>query len=251
VIVADERHDALTRINRDRYCPGPLSRAAGRCLWGESERAPRADRRFALSSSRTYRNRKPSPFTTAFAGPAAAAPAVPPGTSANFQPTIDSKPALGGRRVAAGPRVVLVRAALAALIATLMMIALAPLAPSPASASTVSQRLTALRWAEAQAGRSYCFGGTAGCFDCSGLVMEAYAHAGISLPRTTYGMLASPRLVWIPASQRQRGDLAFYGSGHVELVTRSGTFGAAAPGTQVGWHHPSAWWHPTMYFRVR
>ena len=251
MIVAVERHDALTRINRERYCLGPLSRAAGRCLWGGSERAPRADRRFALSSLRTYRNRKPSPFTTAFTDRAAAATAVPSGTTTNFQPTINSNPALGGRRVAAGPRAVLVRAALAALVAALMVLALAPLAPTPASASTVSQRLTALRWAEAQAGKWYCFGGTGPCFDCSGLVMKAYAHVGISLPRTTYGMLASPKLVRIPASQRQRGDLAFYGSGHVELVTRNGTFGAAAPGTQVGWHDPSAWWHPTMYFRVR
>jgi murein DD-endopeptidase len=147
--------------------------------------------------------------------------------------------------------VVLVRAALAALTAALMVLVLAPLAPSPASASTVSQRLTALRWAEHQAGKWYCFGGTGGCFDCSGLVMTAYRHAGISLPRTTYGMLASPKLRRIPASQRRRGDLAFYGSGHVELVTARGTFGAEAPGTRVGWHRPSAWWHPTMYFRVR
>jgi hypothetical protein len=34
-------------------------------------------------------------------------------------------------------------------------------------------------------------------------------------------------------------------------VTSTGTFGAAAPGTQVGWHIPSLWWSPTMYFRVR
>jgi cell wall-associated NlpC family hydrolase len=107
-------------------------------------------------------------------------------------------------------------------------------------------------WAERQAGKWYCYGGTGpGCFDCSGLVMEAYAHAGIALPRTTYGMLASPKLIRIPASARRRGDLAFYGSGHVELVTARGTFGAAAPGTRVYWHYPSVWWHPTMYFRVR
>lgn len=133
-----------------------------------------------------------------------------------------------------------------------MVLMLAPLAPSPASASTVPRRLTALRWAERQAGKWYCFGGTGpSCFDCSGLVMEAYAHAGVALPRTTYEMLASTQLVQIPASQRKRGDLAFYGSGHVELVTRTGTFGAAAPGTQVDWHRPSAFWYPTMYFRLK
>jgi len=203
----------------------------------------RADRRFALSSLfvRKLRNRKPSQLNPDTAGPAAAL-AVPSGT------TIMSPAGPLARR----PRLVraLMRGTLAVLSALLIAGVLAPLTPSPASASTASQRLAALRWAERQAGKWYCFGGTGGCFDCSGLVMEAYAHAGIGIPRTTYGMLASLKLHRIAASQRQRGDLAFYGSGHVELVTARGTFGAAAPGTRVGWHHPSVWWHPTMYFRV-
>jgi hypothetical protein len=138
-----------------------------------------------------------------------------------------------------------------ALAAGLVLLALAGPPLPKASASSPPLRLRALMWAEAQAGKWYCWGGTAGCFDCSGLVMEAYLHAGVALPRTTYGMLASPKLQWIPASQRQRGDLAFYGSGHVELVTRFGTFGALEQGTQIGWHTPSGWWRPTMYFRVR
>ena len=182
---------------------------------------------------RKLRNRKPSQWNPETAGPAATL-AVPSGTAIT-------------------PRLVraLVRVTLAALSALLIAGMLAPLAPSPASAAANPKRLIALRWAERQAGKWYCFGGTGGCFDCSGLVMSAYRHAGISIPRTTYGMLASPRLHRIAASQRQRGDLAFYGSGHVELVTARGTFGAASAGTRVGWHHPSAWWHPTMYFRVR
>ena len=188
---------------------------------------------------RKLRNRKPSQWNPETAGPAAAL-AVPSGIT-----TTSPAGPLARRSVRA-----LVRVTLAALSALLIAGVLAPLAPSAASASTRSQRLTALRWAERQAGKWYCFGGTGGCFDCSGLVMSAYRHAGISIPRTTYGMLASPKLHRIAASQRQRGDLAFYGSGHVELVTARGTFGAAAPGTRVGWHHPSAWWHPTMYFRV-
>jgi peptidoglycan DL-endopeptidase CwlO len=145
------------------------------------------------------------------------------------------------------------RAMLAVLAAVLITLVMAPVVgASPASAATAPRRLIALTWAKHQAGKWYCYGGTGpGCFDCSGLVMEAYAHAGIALPRTTYGMLASPHLVRIPASARRRGDLAFYGTGHVELVTYGGTFGAAAPGTRVSWHIPSVWWHPTMYFRVR
>lgn len=118
--------------------------------------------------------------------------------------------------------------------------------------SSLPQRMVALRWAERQAGKWYCYGGTGpSCFDCSGLVMQAYAHAGIRLPRTTTEMLSSSRLRRVPARDRQRGDLAFYGSGHVELVTGMGTFGAADSGTRVGWHHPNQWWHPTMYFKVR
>ena len=189
---------------------------------------------------RKLRNRKPSQWNPETAGPAAAL-AVPSGT------TIMSPAGPLARR--SRPVRALVRVTLAALSALLVAGVLVPLASSPASAAT-KPRLVALRWAESQAGKWYCFGGTGGCFDCSGLVMSAYRHAGISIPRTTYGMLASPRLHQIAASQRQRGDLAFYGSGHVELVTARGTFGAAAPGTQVGWHRPSGWWHPTMYFRV-
>jgi len=131
---------------------------------------------------------------------------------------------------------------------------LALLAPAPASAAAVAApplRLIALQWAEQQVGKWYCWGGTGpSCFDCSGLVETAYEHAGIQLPRTTTEMLASPRLREIPASQRRRGDLAFYGTGHVELVTVSGTFGALDTGTRIGWHQTSVWWHPTMYFRV-
>src|SRR5258708_1080011 len=126
-----------------------------------------------------------------------------------------------------------------------------PPPPAPASASTTPKRLIAWAWAEHQAGKWYCWGGTgASCFDCSGLVMTAYAHAGIFLPRTTTEMLGSRLLRRIPASQRRRGDLAFYGSGHVELVTFHGTFGALHPGTPIAWHRPSICWHPTMYFRV-
>lgn len=112
-------------------------------------------------------------------------------------------------------------------------------------------RLKALRWAEHQAGKWYCWGGTGpSCYDCSGLVFAAYEHAGVDLPRSTYDMLDSKDLREVPASERRPGDLAFYGTGHVELVTSGGTFGALDYGTQIGWHHPNAWWYPTMYFEV-
>jgi hypothetical protein len=209
--------------------------AAGRCLWAEASARCASDQRFALSSLRTIRNRKPSQFNR---------------TTSRLTPAIAGSAVVVAVRRLQG--VLLARAALAALAATLILLLLAPLAPVPASASTAPRRIVALRWAEHQAGKWYCYGGTGpSCFDCSGLVMRAYAHAGIRLPRTTYGMLGSWHLRRIKASYRRRGDLAFYGSGHVELVTRRGTFGALGAGTRVGWHHPSPWWHPTMYFRVR
>jgi cell wall-associated NlpC family hydrolase len=142
------------------------------------------------------------------------------------------------------------RGILAALAAAVLVVSLAAVVSSRAGASTTPKRLIALEWAEQQAGHWYCWGGNGPCFDCSGLVVAAYHHAGISLPRTTYGMLSSPLLRRIPASQRRRGDLAFYGTGHVELVTIHGTFGALHTGTRIGWHHPNPWWFPTMYFRV-
>jgi len=123
----------------------------------------------------------------------------------------------------------------------------------PASAATVTYwtRVAALHWAESQAGKPYIYGGTGPYgYDCSGLVYEAYLREGVAIPRTTYGMLGSWHLyrVYRPAG----GDLAFYGSGHVELVARAGyTFGALHTGTVLGYHRITSWWRPTMYFRIR
>jgi cell wall-associated NlpC family hydrolase len=202
--------------------------------------------------SRTIRNRKLTQINLTNAGPAAVN-AASSGTTTTVLTALNG-PSAAAPAAAARLRAAPVRVILAALAAVLITLALAPVVgASPASASVVPRRMIALTWAKHQAGKWYCYGGTGpGCFDCSGLVMRAYAHAGIALPRTTYGMLASPHLVRIPASARRRGDLAFYGPGHVELVTLGGrTFGAAAPGTRIWWHIPSVWWHPTMYFRVR
>ena len=115
----------------------------------------------------------------------------------------------------------------------------------------------ALAWERTQGGKPYCYGGTGPtCYDCSGLVMEAYRHAGIRLPRTTYEMLHSWHLV--PVSHPKRGDLAFYGSGHVELFIRGNwrygvTYGAHDGGTVVGRiHYSRRWgWAPTAFYRAR
>lgn len=115
-----------------------------------------------------------------------------------------------------------------------------------------TRRMRAYRWAASQRGKPYCWGGTSGCFDCSGLVMAAYRHVGLSFGRDTTEMLASSRLIRVGRRHAKKGDLAFYGTGHVELVAgRKYTLGALHEGTVVGWHLLSVWWHPTMYFRIR
>lgn len=114
------------------------------------------------------------------------------------------------------------------------------------------RRLRAYIWAAHQRGKPYCWGGTSGCFDCSGLVMAAYRHVGLYFGRTTTQMLRSSRIVRERRRWALKGDLAFYGTGHVELVAgRRYTLGALHSGTRIGWHRVSRWWHPTMYFRVR
>jgi len=114
-----------------------------------------------------------------------------------------------------------------------------------------SARLRAYAWAWTQRGRPYQWGGTGDPgYDCSGLVMMAYRHAGIWLPRTTYEMLASPLLVRVRIPHE--GDLAFYGSGHVELFRKWGwTFGAHDYGSPVGLIHYGWGWKPTAFYRVR
>src|ERR1039458_7862896 len=91
--------------------------------------------------------------------------------------------------------------------------------------------------------KPYCWGGTGpSCYDCSGLVQAAYHHAGISLPRTTYAMLASSRLHKESHSAAHRCDLAFFGTGHVELYDHSNvTFGALKTGTKIGYHFGNAY----------
>src|SRR5277367_1427249 len=123
--------------------------------------------------------------------------------------------------------------------------------PALAAAPAVPLGVRALTWARTQFGKPYEYGGTGPFgYDCSGLVQQAYRHVGVTLPRTTFQMLSSPllRRVAHPA----KGDLAFYGSGHVELYAHGDfTYGAHDTGTRIGWMQFNAWWHPTAYYQVR
>ena len=160
-------------------------------------------------------------------------------------------------------------AASAALVASLLVpAAAAAVATAPAARASVSVSAVtsgnggsragnaALNWAERHAtGCWYSYGGSS-CsqgYDCSGLVMEAFGHgAGIWLPHSTYAMLGNRHLHRIPLSQARRGDLMFYGAGHVEINTvwYHQTFGAHDWGERVGWATWGPWWHPTAAYRV-
>lgn len=86
-------------------------------------------------------------------------------------------------------------------------------------------------------------------FDCSGLVYWAANRHGITLPRTTYAMIGSYHLV--RTYHPRTGNLAFFGTGHVEFYDKPGwTYGAQQSGTRVGYHHYGGGWHPTSYWRV-
>ena len=122
-----------------------------------------------------------------------------------------------------------------------------------ASAATETIWARMLDWAERHAlGHWYGLGGTGpAVYDCSGLVYRSAHELGVNMPRTTYQMLSSPLLYRV--SRPQRGDLAFFGTEHVEFVAvlPHTTFGAHGRGTRVGWRSWNAGWHPTMYFRIR
>jgi LysM repeat protein len=85
-------------------------------------------------------------------------------------------------------------------------------APDPAPAPASSAQATAVRVALAQVGKPYAWGGAGpDSFDCSGLVMYAYAAAGISLPHYTVSQYDDTTR--ISESQLEPGDLVFYDTG--------------------------------------
>ena len=89
---------------------------------------------------------------------------------------------------------------------------------------TGSQADTAVAFVFKQLGCPYSYGSTGPCsvgFDCSGLVSKAWAAAGITIPRDTYGQWAA--LPHISESEIQPGDLLFYnGIGHVAMYVGGG-----------------------------
>lgn len=144
--------------------------------------------------------------------------------------------------------------------------------PTVATVAVVTQkaatpkRWTAMRKAKTQAGKWYRYGSAGpSTYDCSGLVMWAYNKVGLSLPHNTGAMLATngrsrgAHLVQISKANVGWGDLAFFGTGHVELFghwsnkarTKGVTFGAHKSRTRIGYRSfNAAYYGPTAYYRV-
>jgi cell wall-associated NlpC family hydrolase len=87
---------------------------------------------------------------------------------------------------------------------------------------TTTQADKAVAYAYAQIGKPYEWGATGpNSFDCSGLVMAAWASAGVDIPRDTYEQWAG--LPHIPVSEMVPGDLIIYdGEGHVGMYVGNG-----------------------------
>src|ERR1700722_5605869 len=101
---------------------------------------------------------------------------------------------------------------------------------------TGTQADTAVAFVFKQLGCAYVYGATVPCslgYDCSGLVMKAWAAAGISIPRDTYEQWAA--LPHIAESDIQPGDLLYYdGIGHVAMYVGNGMIiDAPSPGQPV------------------
>ena len=101
---------------------------------------------------------------------------------------------------------------------------------------TSTQAEKAVAFAYDQLGCPYVYGGTGPCtdgFDCSGLTMESWASAGVSIPRTSYEQWDS--LPHVSLSSVQPGDiLVFYGAGHVAIYVGNNKFiQAPQPGEDV------------------
>ena len=66
----------------------------------------------------------------------------------------------------------------------------------------------------------------------------------------SHTMLGSRLLVRVKVPKE--GDLAFYGTGHVELFRKWGyTYGAHDSGTVISLVHYNSFWKPTAYYRIR
>ncbi len=127
-------------------------------------------------------------------------------------------------------------------------------APSPPPSGNSGAATTAIAAALSQVGKGYVWGAAGpDAYDCSGIVLWAYAKAGVSLPHYSGAMFNMTTR--ISAAQLQPGDLVFYGSGgsdHVaiymggnQLVNAFNERSGVAVTALAGWWKP-----PSGYGRL-
>jgi cell wall-associated NlpC family hydrolase len=104
--------------------------------------------------------------------------------------------------------------------------------PAPVHASGNAGQV-ALQAAETQRGKPYAYGAAGpDSYDCSGLVMWAFARAGVSLPHSSQAQMGYG--THVSRSQLQPGDLVFfYGGEHVGIY--------AGGGQMIDANHTGGW----------
>lgn len=135
--------------------------------------------------------------------------------------------------------------------------------PPPYKGPTGTQADTAVKFVFAQIGCPYVFGGIGPChsgFDCSGLMMEAWQSAGISIPRVSYDQMGSLPPVSLHTSSGafttanlEPGDiLGFAGNSHVGMYVGGGKLvDAPVPGEFVEEVPLSGWYLQELDGAVR
>jgi peptidoglycan DL-endopeptidase CwlO len=105
----------------------------------------------------------------------------------------------------------------------------------PSGVDASGRAAIAIRYAMAQVGKAYVYGAAGpNAFDCSGLMMMAWAQAGISLPHSSSAQYGVGRHV--SSDELQPGDLVFYYSpiSHVAMYIGNGLIVEAAnPGAGI------------------
>ncbi len=130
--------------------------------------------------------------------------------------------------------------------------------PAPSTPSTPRTATTpvagsgaariAVQYALSKIGDPYVYGASGpSSFDCSGLVMAAWAAAGVSIPRTTYEQWSA--LPHVASSSIQPGDLLLYDAeGHVAIYVGNGNIvDAPQPGMTVEEIPMSTPWYASTF----
>jgi cell wall-associated NlpC family hydrolase len=114
---------------------------------------------------------------------------------------------------------------------------------------TGTQAQKAVAFAYGALGCPYVYGATGPCssgYDCSGLTSSAWASAGVSIPRTSYGQATLPA---VSRSALQPGDiLEFAGDSHVGIYVGGGMLiDAPQPGLNVEKVSLSSSWYSSNF----